>query len=422
MSRPDSATDAPGIVPGRRTALCVLAATTVAAVLSFWYRYVDVLARGRYEPFQIKLIEEFTGVYGAALLLLPVVWLTRRLRWRGVPWHLQVLYHAGTMAAFCGLHTLMLWSSRMAIFPLAGLGPYDYGAMPLRFAMEIGIQIPIYVLAVGGTLAVDHVRESRTKDLRVARLEAELARARLVNLEHQLRPHFLFNALNTVSSVMYEDRDRADRILSDLASFLRRSLHTSDTQEVPLEEELESLELLLGIARARFEDRLDVRVEAEPEALSAAVPAQLLQPLVENAFQHGDPGEGRLAVVRVAAAVEASRLVLRVTDNGPGADAPLAVLTERGIGLGNTRRRLELLYPGNHRFALDGAPQGGFSVRIEIPCHAASPSAATGTLLDRAANATRAHTAAIGGGAAVAAAGAVPVDKISGTGSYDAGG
>jgi two-component system, LytTR family, sensor kinase len=357
----------PGLLPGPRTTVVVLLGTTAFALLSFWYRYLDVLTRGREESFQITLIEEMTGVFGAVFLLIPVVWFTRSLRWKGVPGRLQVLLHLPVVIGFAALHTSLNWVSRMALFPLAGLEPYDYGAMPYRYAMELGVQVPLYFLGVGGTLVTEHLREGRDRDLRLARLEGELARAQVTNLEHRLRPHFLFNSLNTISSVMYEDRDRADRILADLALLLRRSLPASEAQEVPLAEEVENLELFLGIARARFEDRLEVRVEVADEALAVPIPVLLLQPLVENALRHGDPGEDRPLRLHVTAAVLDGRLSMEVSDNGPGADAPLEELARRGVGLGTTLRRLQLLYPGTHQVSGENIPEGGYRVRVELP-------------------------------------------------------
>jgi two-component system, LytTR family, sensor kinase len=370
----------PRLLPRPRTAAWLFAGVAAFAIINFWYRYFDVLARGRTEPFQIKLIEELTGVFGAALLLVPVVWLTRTFVWRRIPWQRALLYHLPALTAFASLHTGLLWASRSALFPLFGLGAYDYGVMPMRFLMELGVQIPSYVLAVGATLAFEHRRAANRREMRLARLEAELAAARLTNLEHQLRPHFLFNALNTVSSVMFDDPAHADRILNDLGRLLRRSLRTPDAQLVPLGEELADLELYLGIARARFEERLDVRIDADADALDAAVPALLLQPLVENALHHGDRGDDAVLTVRVSASVRDGRLELRVADNGPGTGTGgdngtgSGALTDAptGIGLANTRRRLELLHPGRHRFEFGDAPGGGYEVRIELPLREAS--------------------------------------------------
>jgi two-component system, LytTR family, sensor kinase len=365
----------PRLLPRPRTAAWLFAGVAVFALINFWYRYFDVLARGSTEPFQVKLIEEITGVFGAALLLVPVVWITRTMLWRRIPWQRALLYHVPVFAAFAALHTALLWGSRSALFPLFGLGSYDYGVMPMRFLMELGVQLPSYALAVGATLAFENRRAANVREMRLARLEAELAAARLTNLEHQLRPHFLFNALNTVSSVMYDDLGRADRILNDLGQLLRRSLRTPDAQLVPLREELADLELYLGIARARFEERLDVRIDAAAETLAAAVPALLLQPLVENALHHGDRGDGVVLIVRVSAAAGGGRLTLHVVDNGPGTGDGALTDAPTGIGLANTRRRLELLYPGRHRFEFGNAPGGGFDVCIDVPIEVAEDAA-----------------------------------------------
>jgi two-component system, LytTR family, sensor kinase len=326
-----------------------------------------VLARGRTEPFQQRLIEELTGVFGALVLFVPVIWFTRYLRWRKVRWPFQIALHASALGAYAVLHTSLNWAGRSVLFPLAGMGPYDYGHMGLRYLMELGIQIPVYLICVGATLAVDHRRQSQLRDLHLARLEAQLVRTRLTNLELRLHPHFLFNALNTVSATMYEDPDRADRLISDLALLLRRALRSGDAHEWTLDEEVRNLGLYLKVLGARFENRLNVVLDIEEEALASAVPTLLLQPLVENALRHGDPGGERRADVRVIGSRVGGRLRLEVSDNGPGADAPLDELAQRGLGLSTTLRRLELLHPGDHRVDVDTAPCGGFRVRLELP-------------------------------------------------------
>jgi two-component system, LytTR family, sensor kinase len=366
-------TDPPRFFPRWRTVLVALPAGAVFALLSFWYRYMDVLARGQAEPFQKKLTEEFTGVFGALALFVPVIWFTRYLKWRKVRWPFQIALHASALGAYAVLHTSLNWAGRSVLFPLAGLGPYDYGHMGLRYLMELGIQIPVYLICVGATLAVDHRHRSQLRDLQLARLEAQLVRTRLANLELRLHPHFLFNALNTVSATMYEDTDRADRLISDLSMLLRRALRSGDAHEWTLDEEVRNLDLYLKVLGARFEDRLDVVMEIEEEAVSSAVPTLLLQPLVENALRHGDPGGGRRAEVRVIGAQVGERLRLEVSDNGPGADAPLDELARRGLGLATTLRRLELLHPGDHRVDADTAPGGGFRVRLDLPFRRVPP-------------------------------------------------
>jgi two-component system, LytTR family, sensor kinase len=357
----------PGLLPAPRAAFWILLAFTLVTCLSFWYRYLDVLVRAGGEPFQIKLIEEATGVYGALVLLVFVVWFSRYLHRRQATWSSQVLFHLPVLVGFALLHSSFLWGSRSILFPLVGLGRYDYGAMPLRYFMELGIQVPAYLLAVGVGLAIEQVQATQERELRLARVEGELARAQVANLEHRLRPHFLFNALNTVSSVMYDDRDRADRILADLSLLLRRSLAVADAQEVPLKHELENLELFMAVVRARFEDRLSVELNVDQEALDALVPVLLLQPLVENALRHGHPGPDRPLRVRVQASVGEVGLEIEVSDDGPGAQGSLEELAKKGIGLDTTLRRLELLYPGRYRAFREYVSEGGFRIRLSLP-------------------------------------------------------
>jgi two-component system LytT family sensor kinase len=350
------------------TALLVLAAFTAIGLLQFTHYYLNVLAAGRAESFRITLIEEMTGAYGGAVLFFPIAWLARRAheaRWSALR---IVGLHAAILPVFSVFHTSWNWATRAVIFPLAGLGPYDYGRMPLRYAMELPTDVLFYALIMGLFHLFLRYRESRDRELHVARLEAELGRARLEVLESQLHPHFLFNVLNTISAVMYENVAVADRMLARLGDLLRHTLRRPVGTEVAIAEELETLELYLEIMRARFAERLCVRVCVAPEAMRARVPPLLLQPLVENAIVHGEPPPGTAAEIVVAARRDAERLVLTVEDNGPG----LAAATRRassghGIGLGATTRRLEHLYGERAGVTLENAAGGGVRAVVSLP-------------------------------------------------------
>jgi LytS/YehU family sensor histidine kinase len=344
-----------------------LAAFTVMGLLEFTYHYLDVLTRGRVVLFSIPLIEEMTAAYGAAVLFLPVIALVRRARaggWSG--WRLLGL-HAAILPVFSAGHTTWNLVSRDLVFPLAGLGPYDYGRMPLRYAMEFPMDLLVFTLIMGLAFLFDRYRESRDRELRLAQVETELTRVRLEALEGQLRPHFLFNVLNTISSVMYEDVAAADTMLMRLADLLRRTLRRTSGGEIALAAELETLELYLDIMRARFGDRLSVAVTTEPSTRRAAVPALVLQPLVENALRHGDPGPGMAARIAVRARRDDGRLVLEVEDNGPGIDGTPAQAIGKGVGLANTARRLEQLYGTAQSLRLENRPEGGARVSVALP-------------------------------------------------------
>ncbi len=199
--------------------------------------------------------------------------------------------------------------------------------------------------------------------IRLRRLEAQLSEARLLALKAQLQPHFLFNALNTVSVLMREDVDAAEDVLVRLSALLRRTLDSSAKHEVPLREELAVLEAYLEIERVRFADRLAYRIDVAPDAEDTAVPPLILQPLVENAVRHGiarrvSPGRIEIAVTR-----RGGRVRMSVRDDGPGIDAG----AREGVGLANTRARLEQLYGSRHSFEVTNAPGGGALVAMEIP-------------------------------------------------------
>lgn len=201
---------------------------------------------------------------------------------------------------------------------------------------------------------------------RAARLEGRLAQARLDALRLQLHPHFLFNTLNAVAALAGSDPPRAQRMLARLSDLLRQTLESDGVAEVPVDRELALLAPYLEIQRMRFEDRLRVREEVAPETRAALVPALLLQPLVENAVQHGASRrpEGATVVVRIAR--RGDRLVLEVEDDGPG---PTAHPPVDGIGLANTRARLAQLYPDAYRltFGALAPPRRGALVRAELP-------------------------------------------------------
>jgi two-component sensor histidine kinase len=212
--------------------------------------------------------------------------------------------------------------------------------------------------------AIRYYEKYREKELRATQLEARLAEAQLQVLRMQLHPHFLFNALNTISALMHRDIDAAERMLARLGDLLRLALSSSGTPEVQLREELAFLQRYLEIEQIRFRDRLHVDIDAEGEVLDALVPNLILQPLVENAIRHGLADRIEPGTIRITAHREGGGLMLAVEDDGPG----LAAFGEReGIGLANTRARLAQLFGSAHRFSLESAPGGGLAVRMTIP-------------------------------------------------------
>jgi len=337
--------------------------TFTMGFLLFLYHYLAELAEYNYIPILYPFITEMTGALGSGLLFLLLLPFIRRFPLDDGAFVRRLPLYFIALLVFAGSATTFMWGSRAILMPLAGLGKYDYGAMPLRYFMELPIQVVGFSIMVGAVHAARHYRAARARELRTAQLETSLAREQLRSLRLQLQPHFLFNALNTISSTMYDDPAAADEMLDRLSELLRISLRTSQTDEVPLVTELDTLDCYLSIMRARFGERLDVTIEV-PESLGdAMVPSMFLQPLVENAIRHGNAERQGHGSIRVHAAGLDGHLALAIEDDGPGASEA----DGEGIGLSSAAERLRLLYGDDQSFDARPGSEGGFVVNVRIP-------------------------------------------------------
>jgi LytS/YehU family sensor histidine kinase len=200
---------------------------------------------------------------------------------------------------------------------------------------------------------------------RAQQREHELTKAQLEMLKGQLQPHFLFNTLNSISWLMRKDVEAADNVMSALSTFLRTTLTVPGSEEVALREELQVLRLYLEIEQARFQSRLKVSIHVEPDALDCRVPGLLLQPIVENAVRHGVARIESSGIVEIGARRDGPELCLWVLDNGPGLIA--AARPREGIGMANTRTRLERYYGSKQSFRISNRDDGGVRVEIRLP-------------------------------------------------------
>jgi two-component system, LytTR family, sensor kinase len=223
----------------------------------------------------------------------------------------------------------------------------------------------IYGLMFGIAQGIEYFRKYREHRLRTAQLEGQLLQAQIQALNVQLHPHFLFNTLNAISALMHRDVRQADRMLARLEDLLRLTLAKSAAQEVPLCEELELLEPYLEIEQTRFGDRLTVEWAVDPDALRAAVPQLVLQPILENAIKHGIAARSSAGRIRVAVNRRGDQLEIEVADNGPGLLGPPG--RPGGVGLSNTMSRLQKLYGDRQRVDLGNSPGGGARIRIRLP-------------------------------------------------------
>lgn len=239
-----------------------------------------------------------------------------------------------------------------------------WGLVFLSIRTEFQSNFLVYLGAAGAFLALDARESAQRHQLLAARLQAQLGQAQLQALRMQLNPHFLFNTLNAVASLIHSDPEAADRMLARLSGFLRLTLDLPPEPEHSLRQELAFARSYLAIEQVRFRDRLRIQEAVDETLLDAKVPVLLLQPLVENALRHGVSGREGGGLILLRAGREEGRLCLEVLDDGPGgASARMGA----GIGTANTLARLQQLFGTDQRFLLGDAEEGGTRARVEIP-------------------------------------------------------
>lgn len=294
-------------------------------------------------------------------LLTPLIFLADRrlLRGRPLPWRLFLHFPLGLLFAL--VVDVFRYGAAVA-FSGAAAGP----ALPF-IVRGLYWDILIYGLIVGAYLAWDSAAEAQRRQLRETQLEGHLAEAHLRTLQAQLQPHFLFNALNTISAYTETEPRLARRMMAQLGALLRASLDHAAEQEVPLRDELAFLDNYLAIEQVRFQDCLTVEVRVEDEASDALVPSFVLQPLVENAIRHGVNPQMRQGHILITARRVGQRLALSVEDDGAGLPRGWSLEDHGGVGLLNTAQRLEKLYGVEHDFDVGGAPGQGVRVHIALP-------------------------------------------------------
>ena len=357
----------------RRTFGLWLAVVLAIGLLLFTYHHLSAVVASERPPVAKALINELTAAFGAGILFWGVRALALALPLTGRTWLRRMPHYLAALGLYSTAHTSSNWALRSALYPLAGLGSYDYGRMPVRYFMELPIDVLSFVLMVGVVRWAASRRRARERELREARLERSLTEAKLANLRLQLQPHFLFNALNTISSTMYRDVGRADELVERLGDLLRGSLSTGRDDLVPLGRELDWLAAYVELLEARFEERLTVEVDVPDELRRAVVPAMLLQPLVENAVRHGGVESRGTGRIRISGRREDGSLVLAVADDGPGAQQPVDP-RRAGFGLRSVAERLELLYGPEQSLDLVSAPGTGFTATLRFPyCESEPP-------------------------------------------------
>ncbi len=323
-----------------------------------------------YEPVQFNLtwhVPFNLFLWWSWFLFVPVLyWMSVRLsvgRSRGLYWII-----------ICFFLPLVVVGIRQAaasfIITWILAGYKDFGTLVftrLLINPWIWLDIFVYFAIVIGIQVAEYWHKSKLNEQECERLQLQLVQSQLNALRSQLRPHFLFNTLNTISTlILKEDNPEAQRMLFLLHDLLTTTVFENDRQEVPLEEELRFVRQYLEIEKVRFKDKLEVQEDIGRETLDARVPNFLLQPIVENAIHHAIAPKASRGIIRIASKQEGGQLSISVEDNGPGMTSAKKKSNE-GIGLRITKERLRHLFGENHALELENVSSGGLRVMMRIP-------------------------------------------------------
>ena len=351
----------------------VFAAATVLGLFSTLQAYRLSTINLRY-PMDIEvgklLLLNMVYWYIPASLAIVIFRLGHRFRIDGPHWIRALGVHALAAVSYSVIHCACMVAMRFLMWESGGKAPTVAWTLYLqrRYLENLDFTLMTYTTVLGLSYALHYSREAQARAVKEAQLETRLVEARLRTLQAELQPHFLFNTLHAISSLVHTNPDGADRMISRLSDLLRLTFDRSGAPRISLSEELEFLQKYLEIEQTRFADRLSVRFEIDPETLDAEVPRLILQPLVENAIKHGVSPKPGAGLVQISTKRQGDNLWIEVSDNGVGLSAGARARLRSGVGLSNTRDRLECLYGDAHRIEFSDETRG-LAVRLQFPFH-----------------------------------------------------
>ncbi len=347
----------------------------IAIVVALWtlfgiYSSLQTHYRGSFRPdpftwsysFYIEMTYALSG-----MIFTPFIFFTaRRFRLERKPHWKNIGMHLVAAAVFAS-SLKVLWD--VFVQPPKGWIRGGFTLEKLLLSIDAGFDygVGLYWLVVLLLYAVEFYQRYEAGLVNAAQLQTQLVQAQLDSLKMQLHPHFLFNTLHTISALVHEDPEAAERMIAQLSEMLRLSLDNAGLHEVPLREELHFLDLYLEIEQIRYADRLRVKYEIEPETRDALVPNLVLQPLVENAVRHGIAPKTAGGEISISAARQNGNLMIRIVDNGAGLKSDGVTLSKAGVGLSATRGRLERMYGSSQSMILRDLAAGGVEVRVVVP-------------------------------------------------------
>lgn len=346
-------------------ALGFLALWTLVGLAFASQLYLSSSLLGRTISWNQAISYSLADWYVWALLSIPIIRFARRFPPEaGVSWRVGFVHLGAAVVGSLAYVGLRAWVGQVHGWIIDE--PVTFGEVfrPL-LVKTFPFNLLIYGVIVSVSHAIDYYRKYHERTVQALELEKHLTEARLQSLLRQLKPHFLFNSLNGIASLMYSDVAAADKMLVRLSELLRIAMAHSGAPMTTLREEIAFLEKYLEIERIRFRDRLEVGFAIDPTTLDARIPSLVLQPIVENAIRHGIEPHTRTGRIRLLATRAGGDLVLTVSDNGAG--LPPGGFTREGIGTANTRARLAEMYGPRHRLEFRNEPEGGLRVTIAIP-------------------------------------------------------
>lgn len=344
--------------------LLVFAAWTFLAALSSSQTALYLSQRGQPIVWRDLLASRFADWYTCALFTPVFFWLARRYPIDRTSWRVTV----PITLAVTSVCVVLKYAVLVPIEHAFGLdtGATFSSSLTRNFATES----MAFWAVIGIVHAIEFNRRYREREVAAADLRARLSEAQLEALRSQIHPHFLFNTLHGISTLMHRDVDAADTMLTRLSDLLRLTIQHRGQNEISLREELALVGQYIEIMRVRFGDRLTVSHAIHPEALEALVPQFILQPLLENAFDHGIARTTGPGTIEISAITTDGKLEIAISDNGLNTKVYAAAGAKRhGIGLANTRRRLEQLYGPAQSISLEKLPERGTRVVVAIPLH-----------------------------------------------------
>ena len=349
------------LMPASRLALIALGGATFVALVNASQTYLSMMTHGH--SFVRLFAWQFAtwSIWGVV-----APWIIRA---SSRPGALRLAQLVGLGVILCGAQGLAAGAFTVWLHPFTPVATYSYWqAVALAWPSVIVLNPIVYGLLVVGGRALAAQERARQLELRQAQLEAEVTRAQLDALRLEIQPHFLFNALNSIAALIRtKDNAAALSMLVGLSELMRSTLDRDPTQLLPLADEVALLERYVAIQRTRFGDRLDVAYSIAKDCETAAVPAFLLQPIVENALRHG-LADGRPCRIEIGAANgDGATMRIWVTDNGKGLPPGFDLARDAGTGLGNTRARIQRLYGEGASLVLGSQPGGGTSVELILP-------------------------------------------------------